>query len=526
MIGLLLMLLAVTSASDLLQTTLGTVRGYTANGVQYFRGIPFAAPPIGKNRFRPPQPATPWSGVRDALASDVMCPQGHSLGPFMIGDEDCLYLDVYRPANTTAGAGLSITVWLYGGGWVFGDKLELGLYDATNMVNIGGHVHVAMNYRLGVFGFMAHPDLMKESGTTGNYGLQDQVAALKWVQANAYQLGGDPTRVTIFGESAGAFSVCWHLVSPSSKGLFSAAIGESGDCDAGPFFRPLPLAVNFSVGYANSVGCAGPKLISCLRQLTADALFDGDLYGPPLLAPLMPWAAAIDRSPIGLADVPLTLMKQNSSLLNRVPYMTGTNNNEGSIFVAALPLKGFLLPLFKSSYEALLLTIFRNQTLVDTVIGLYDHEATYEDSVSAIFRDWFFACPTRQTAAAWHRVVQQPVYLYHWAFLPDNWVEFDVLGDYHAAELFMVFRNGLIPYFHKFDQRDTDMSYTVQNYWLSFAFTHSPNAHVVSSAATIAWPQYNTTSRTNIRLDNPLLLEDDYRADVCATFFDNLPPFF
>jgi para-nitrobenzyl esterase len=514
---LLLLVVAFSDASNLMKTTLGTVRGYTDGSVTYFKGIPFAAPPTGANRFRPPQPAQPWSGIFDASQpNDVMCTQFHTLGWFTVGQEDCLYLDVYRPANTSSGDALPIMVWIYGGGWVFGDKLEFGLYEATHLVNAAPHIHVAMNYRLGALGFFAHADLLAQDGTTGNYGLQDQQAALRWVQANAHALGGDASRVTIFGESAGAFSVCAHLVMKSSAGLFSAAIGESGDCDAGPFFRPLALAANFSAHYAGSLGCSGANTVACMRQLDTAAVFNGNLYGAPLLAPIMPWAAVIDGA--ALLDIPLNMMRQNHSDLNRVPYVLGTNENEGAIFVPALPLMGFPLPLTLASFTGLINYLFRNQTITKQALALYDHFNTYEDAAAMMTRDWFFVCPTRATATAWREVVGQPAYLYHFTFIPKNWPDADIIGDYHAIELFILYRNGVVPLLHTFDARDLAMSAVMQQYWTSFAATHVP------SGGPIAWPQYNASSRANIRLDDPLLIEYKYKADVCETLWDALPP--
>lgn len=523
MLSFLLVLVCVFCSSgvvgnELLQTTEGTVRGYTSGGVQYFKGIPFAAPPVGKLRFRPPVAAAAWSGVRDATANDVMCPQYHTVGWSVLGDEDCLYLDVYRPANTSAGAGLPIMVWIYGGGWVFGDKYEFGLYDASKLVGAGQHIHVAMNYRLGVLGFFAHPDLLAQDGTTGNYGLQDQQAALRWVQANAQALGGDASRVTIFGESAGAFSVCAHLVMKSSRGLFSAAIAESGDCDSGPFFRPLALAANYSAHYAHSIGCAGAGLVACMQQLTTAAVFNGDLYGAPLIAPVMPWAAVIDGAL--LLDLPLNLMRRNHSDLNRVPLLLGTNENEGAIFVPALPLLGFPLPLDKASFTRLLNYLFANNaSITSTALGLYDHFSSYEAAAAAMTRDWFFVCPTRQTAAAWREVVGQPAYLYHFTFIPRNWPDADIIGDYHAIELFILYGNGLIPLLHAFDARDLAMEAVMQGYWLSFALSplHEP-------IGPIAWPRYNSTTRANLRLDDPLLIEYKYRENQCETLWDQVLP--
>jgi len=286
------------NCDDILNTSHGPVKGYTSGGIQYFRGIPFAAPPIGENRFKPPQPLKSWSTPKPAYYEGEICPQVHSVGPVVLGSEDCLYLDVYRPSDPSL-TNLPIMIWMFGGGWVFGDKYEFGFYDATNMVLAEPHIHVAMNYRVGALGFMSLPELFAESNTTGNYGLQDQLAAMQWVQNNAKALRGDPNQVTIFGESAGAFSVCWHMVSQASKGLFNRAIMESGTCDSGAFFRTRQYADAFSSHYSESIGCPNDgKRVECLRALQLAAVFNGDLYGPAPLAPVMPWAAPSTTRPM------------------------------------------------------------------------------------------------------------------------------------------------------------------------------------------------------------------------------------
>jgi para-nitrobenzyl esterase len=197
------------------------------DGVRVYRGIPFAAPPVGDLRWRPPQPVEAWDGVRECIEFGPACPQPAS----MIGDtpalqdEDCLYLNVWTAA---ADEPLPVMVWIHGGGCTTGAGSQ-SVYDGARFAR-RGVVLVTINYRLGPLGYLAHPLLSAESGhgVSGNYGLLDQIATLQWVQRNIAQFGGDPDCVTIFGESAGAQSVCWLMVSPLAEGLFHRAIAESG----------------------------------------------------------------------------------------------------------------------------------------------------------------------------------------------------------------------------------------------------------------------------------------------------------
>jgi para-nitrobenzyl esterase len=215
------------------KTADGVLEGVvSADGkVRTFKGVPFAAPPVGPLRWKAPQPVTPWTGVRHASEYGARCMQGsiysdmvfHDSGP----NEDCLYLNLWMPANP-ASSKLPVMVWIYGGGYQAGATSE-PRQDGGNLSK-RGVVVVSMNYRLGIFGFFSHPELAKESGhdSSGNYGLLDQLAALQWVRKNIAAFGGDPENVTIFGESAGSFSVSALVASPLAKGLFQRAIGESG----------------------------------------------------------------------------------------------------------------------------------------------------------------------------------------------------------------------------------------------------------------------------------------------------------
>src|SRR5690242_1244695 len=290
----------------------GTLQGTYESGIEVFRGVPYAAPPVGKFRWREPQPVKNWTGVRKA---DKFGPRAMQLPVF--GDmnfrsngmsEDCLYLNVWTPAKA-ATARLPVLVYFFGGGFVAGDGSE-PRYDGANLAS-RGIVTVTVNYRLGVFGFFATPALAAESPqhAAGNYGLLDQVAALRWVRDNIAAFGGDPAQVTIAGESAGSIAVSALMTSPLSRGLFARAIGESGALIAP--IAPVPLATMERRGEAFAQRL-GADSLTALRALPADRLLqatreqhgdaDANLDGWFLREPP---AATMARG--GQAPVPLLL---------------------------------------------------------------------------------------------------------------------------------------------------------------------------------------------------------------------------
>ena len=270
-----LLALAIHVSAQTTQVTIanGVLEGITeANGVRSFKGIPFAQPPVGDLRWKAPQPVTNWSGIRKA---DQFGPRAMQLPVF--GDmgfrsngmsEDCLYLNVWTPAKT-GNEKLPVLVYFFGGGFIAGDGSE-PRYDGESMAK-RGIVSVTVNYRLGVFGFMAHPELTKESGyhASGNYGLLDQTAGLKWVQQNIAAFGGDPARVTIAGESAGSISVSAQMASPLSKNLFAGAIGESGSVLNLQPLSSLPSAEDNGKKFGEEQGAAS---LADLRKMPADQL--------------------------------------------------------------------------------------------------------------------------------------------------------------------------------------------------------------------------------------------------------------
>ena len=257
------------AAAGQVRTQSGAVEGTTsADGkVQIFKGIPFASPPVGPLRWKEPQLVAPWQGVRKATEFGARCMQGNVFGDMAFRDsgpsEDCLYLNVWTP-KTSATAKLPVMVWIYGGGFQAGATSE-GRQDGENLAH-KGVVVVSMNYRLGIFGFFSHPELTKESphNASGNYGLLDQAAALEWVHKNIAAFGGDPSNVTIFGESAGSFSVCAQMASPVSKNLIAKAVGESG-----AFFGRTLSAKPLADSEKSGVEFAQENNASTLEQLRA-----------------------------------------------------------------------------------------------------------------------------------------------------------------------------------------------------------------------------------------------------------------
>jgi len=259
----------------------GKVEGKVDAGIASWKGIPFAAAPVGSLRWRAPQAVQPWTGVRQAISYAADCmqlPFPSDAAPLGTKpDEDCLYLNVWKPADAKGKGKLPVLVWIYGGGFVNGGSSP-PTYSGAELAK-QGVVVVSFNYRIGRFGFFAHPQLTQEAGqdaALGNYGFMDQIAALQWVKRNAAAFGGDPSNVTITGESAGGMSVNFLLTSPQSRGLFAKAVVMSGG-DGGTAPTPLPAAEKVGVNFATAKGIAAddPKALDKLRALPADSVVDG-----------------------------------------------------------------------------------------------------------------------------------------------------------------------------------------------------------------------------------------------------------
>ena len=324
LVVILLSATGVVSATDQVRTANGVVegRGTQRSGVRIFRGIPFAQPPTGELRWREPQPVKNWNGVRQTVDFGPRCMQAPIFDDMRFRSngvsEDCLYLNVWTPAKSNRER-LPVLVYFYGGGFVSGDSSE-PRYDGESMA-AKGIVVVTINYRLGVFGFMAHPELTRESPhkASGNYGLLDQNAALRWVQQNIMNFGGDPKRVTIGGESAGSISVSAQMASPLSKNLIAGAIGESGAITGTLSAAPLAKAEEEGSKFAASLGA---QSIAALREMSAQQILEPASKGG---------FASVGRFPITIdgyflpAD-PFAIYAGGKQA--RVPLLVGWNSEE------------------------------------------------------------------------------------------------------------------------------------------------------------------------------------------------------
>ena len=310
--------LAMSAQAAPVSTTEGPVEGVTKDGITRFLAIPYARPPVGPLRWMPPQRAQKWSGVRQASKFGPTCAQITTLGPFAgppNSNEDCLYLNVFTP---NVKGKLPVLVWLHGGGYFDGASND---YDASKLVTRGHLVVVTINYRLNLFGFMAHPAVDAEGHAFGNYGIMDMQAALRWVQRNIAAFGGDPGNVTLGGQSAGAGASAANVFSPGARGLFRRAIFQSGGYTP---FVPKSVAEEKGQKFAAAAGCAAGDVAKCLRALPAakiEALAGTASDTSPLITNPMVDGTVIPRQEIDLIQ---------SGQFNQMPIMMGTTHDEGN----------------------------------------------------------------------------------------------------------------------------------------------------------------------------------------------------
>lgn len=304
----------------------GQLAGVADSGGSHFLGIPFAAPPVGTLRWRPAQPPAAWTGVRDASQAGAACAQPLSpYGP-QSGSEDCLYLNVWVPPGTAADASLPVLVWLHGGAFIAGSG---GDFDASALAAAGPMIVVTVNYRLGALGFLAHPALGRETrdGASGNYGLTDQQAALRWVQHNIAAFGGDAGRVALAGQSAGGLSVLSQLASPRAAGLFQRAIVQSGTYRLA--WASLRDAERAGRNLADTLGCR-VRVADCLRAVPVDTLLAAQIGSGSTADVALSWGPNAGAGV--LPEQPLSRFADGR--FNRVPVLIGTAHDEGRLFTA------------------------------------------------------------------------------------------------------------------------------------------------------------------------------------------------
>lgn len=484
------------AAGPIVSVKAGQLQGVDKGGIAVFKGVPFAAPPVGELRWRPPQPVQPWSGVRAATAfSPTAYQRGTDFNTFIDtlingqgwgflrreglklllkvapkpkASEDCLYLNIRTPA-LDSGAKLPVMVWIHGGDHQDGAGSE-PFYD-SNALPERGVVVVTINYRLGLMGYFAHPELMDESeqGVAGNYGTLDQIAALRWVQENIAAFGGDPDNVTIFGESAGGESVIHMLISPLARGLFHKAIVESAANGGQMMFlkRPFlghPAALESSTAFAAKAGATGRNQLAYLRQLSADALYQ-TLRQERELGSFYP---IIDGHV--LPSSPFTAFQHGQQA--NVPLLIGSNADEATLLhpLLATPLPEYRYrPMSPNQMPDFMQEAFAVE--LEELTRLYPGlEKRNPKSETDFLGDMMFGAKARFYAG---EAAQQgqPTYLYHFTRVPPSPTQ--TAGAFHAAEISFVHGSNtpILP----LTAEDLVLSAAMMGYWTDFAKTGNPN---------------------------------------------------
>ncbi len=418
--------------------------------VRVYKGIPFAAPPVGDLRWRAPKPAADWPGVRKADRFSATCMQTpYAEGSVYHSDpepvsEDCLYLNIWTAAKSAADK-RPVMVWIHGGAFTRGSG-SLPVYNGENFAK-KGVVLVTVNYRLGIFGFFAHPELTRESEhhSSGDYGILDEIAALQWVQKNIAAFGGDPRNVTIFGESAGSWAVNVLVASPLTKGLFQHAIGESG-----ANFNKMTKLEDLEKSGAR----AGS--IQDLRAKSAEEIMK------------TPGGTSVNVDGWLLPTDVMTIYEKGQQ--NDVPVLIGSNADEGTAFMPGkITVAGFQATAKQ-----------RFGTRADELAKVYPASSDQEawKASAALMRDQIFGLQMRTWARMQTKTGKSPAYLYYFSHVPPGAEHY---GAYHASEIAYVFGTG-----RNWQDADRKLSDLMSSYWVNFATTGNPNRKGLP-----AWPKYD-----------------------------------
>lgn len=457
----------------------GQIEGVVVHGIASFKGIPFAAPPLGDARWKSPQPVKPWTGVKKADAMAPACAQDTSIAR-LVGaptqtSEDCLYLNVWTPAKSAADK-LPVMVWIYGGAFAAG-ATNWPMYDGTRLAETGV-VLVSVAYRVGPFGFLAHPDLSKESGHgSGNYGLEDQVAGLKWVKDNIAKFGGDASNVTIFGESAGGIAVSMLAAAPPAKGLFHRVISESGGSmapprtgtEAGQNTPTLRLAEESGKKFLSKLGASD---IKAARALPADKIVAAVNSANGF------WPTADGYM---ITGDPYLLYQAGK--FNDTPVLVGTNSDEGHMFTP---------PQVKAAdFEKSIRAGYGEKAKV--ILAAYPHatDAEARTATKNVFRESAFAWPTWAWANLQSQKGKGRVFVYYF----DHRTPQSPDGANHAAEIGFVFRNLENPVAPATGEEKA-LSDLISSYWVNFAKTGDPNG-----AGLPQWPAFTAAAPKIMHFD-------------------------
>lgn len=472
------------AAEPVVKVDAGTLGGVTANGVDAFKGVPFAAPPVGALRWRAPQPVPAWSGVKPVHDLTFECIQTlmkvSSVPLRRPTSEDCLYLNVWRPAAASAAAKLPVIVWIHGGGFVNGGTSPAS-FDGEPFAR-DGVIMVSINYRLGRLGYFSFPELVKQNpdrGLLGNYGYMDQLAALKWVRRNIAAFGGNPENVTVFGQSAGGGSVHFLLGSPAAAGLFKRVIIESGGGRGNlmgdrtvTVDRPgQPSLSTLGVAFARKQGITGTgaAALAALRALPAEALNNGlnmstsalqaDTYGGPAVDGVL-----VRASPAALYA---------AGRQHKIPVIIGATNGDVGLMTANT--KDEVFATF-GSFEK------RARAIYDP-----SGDARFDRVKALVGMDRMMSEPARLTA----RLISRqgvPVYQYRFSYVADSKLKEWTTGAPHSSEVPYVMKNVISKYGDQLTPKDAAVAEVMHAYWVNFAKTGNPNGPGLP-----VWSAYKTS---------------------------------
>lgn len=496
------------------KVTGGLISGMTLEGgIMAYKGIPFAAPPVGTLRWKPPQPVNSWEGVMKCAKYSPACPQadmsGITLKKYKETSEDCLYLNVWTPAKAVDDK-FPVMVWFHGGAFMGGSASD-DFYDGQDLAR-QGVVIVTVNYRLGPLGFLAHPLLSKESENkvSGNYGLLDQIAALKWVRDNIKAFGGDPGQVTIFGESAGGRSAASLMVCPLAKGLFHRAIMQSSTV-----YRPIhhlreswygrPSMENVGEQLARRLGCdktADP--IAALRAKSPEEIIKAS---KPVLAGLAP--SSDEGTPFEpivdgwiIPDDPSDLFDAGKQY--SIPLIAGTNADEGSLFIQKMPVSKPLLMrmIVKKAFPDYADEIFRT-------FKFNTPEETY-DSMNQIFGDMCSTAPMRATVSNMEKIGSK-AWLYRFTHVRSDFMG-KKLGVWHGSEIRFVF-NSLDRGNTRVEKADRELAKIISGCWVRFAATGDPNGSGLPN-----WPSYDSVKKPYLEFGDYIEVKQGLNEVSCNLF--------
>lgn len=476
-------LVAQSDTTPIIRTQSGLIRGRTEGDVSSFKGIPYAAPPVGEYRWRPPQPVTSWTEVREAGKFCADCPQRSFPGSNSTSSEDCLFLNVWAPASANKNSKLPVMVWIHGGGFTGGSGSGTG--TAGSSFARQGVILLTINYRLGRLGHFAFPALSKEHPEEykGSYAYMDQIAALKWVQNNIAEFGGDPKNVTIFGFSAGGVSVHSLLTIPAAKGLFHKAISESGGGrdgvltgrpinkeNANPLYPVSAETIGINFAQRHKIDGTDAAALTQLRSLSVNEILDGGQENDSL-------GKRTYSGPIldGKLVVETAENAYNAGRQSSVPLIIGNCSGEiGGGFVSTSTTKEALFAQF-GEYEAEAKAAFDP-----------DGNKEFAEVITKFNTDWVWGEPGRMTAKAFI-AKGAPAYMYQFGYVPAAARERSRFGAGHGSEVSFVFNtlNARWGATGEAKPEEKELANIMNTYWANFAKTGDPNG-----VGLPAWPAY------------------------------------